>query len=94
MARDFGFKVARRRVDVTTTNAQQIAFSSAFPLDKVLVRAIGVNKPHGQNYKPTLLAFNQDGSTVTSLGITYIDNYQIVIGASTRKGIALFQQGS
>lgn len=89
-----GFKVSRGK-DVLTTNAKQIAFSSAYPTDKILLAAQGpiggLNRPHGLTYKPTVLAWQVDnGRQVEELTAT--NNYQVVIRFA--RAIVLFQQGT
>jgi len=91
---DYGFKVARNK-NVLTTNAKQIAFSSAFPTDKILFSAqgpiAGLNRPHGLTYKPTVLAWQVDnGRQVEELTAT--NNYQVVIRFA--RAVVLFQQGT
>jgi hypothetical protein len=91
---DIGFKIARNK-NVLTTNAKQLAFSSGFPMDKILFAAqgpiAGVNKPHGLGYKPTVLAWQVDtGQAVEELTVT--NNYQVTI--INARAIILFQQGT
>lgn len=91
---DYGFKAARTK-NAFTTNAKQIAFSSAYPMDKVLFTAqgpiAGLNRPHGLKYKPTALAWQIDnGRQVEELTAT--NNYQVVIRYA--RAIVLFQQGT
>ena len=89
-----GFKFSKRNINVLTTNAQQIAFSSAYPLDKIFLEfqgAANATKVHGLGYKPTVLSWTNTGVK----GSTFIDNYQLTMPAAGANGaIVLFQQGS
>jgi hypothetical protein len=91
---NIGFKFTRRGQNVLTTNAQKIAFSSAYPLDKILFEfqgAANATKPHGLGYKPTTLSWGSTGVK----GVTFIDNYQLTIAAAgANRAIVLLQQGS
>lgn len=91
---DYGFKSSRNK-NAFTLNAKQISFSSAYPLDKILLSAqgplAGLNRPHGLTYKPTVLAWQTDtGRQVEELTAT--NNYQVVIRGA--RAIVLFQQGT
>lgn len=88
---DIGFRVSRVNRTALTNNKSDLAFSSSFPMDRIVAISIGVNAPHGLNYKPTLLAFKSTGSKDI---VAYVDNYQINNAVSTTKGIALSQQGT
>lgn len=89
---DIGFKATKNpSLDVRPLSGSALHFNSAYFVDKIMAIAIGVNLPHGLTYKPTLITSLSTGNRDVN---TWVDNYQIYIGGSTSKGIALSQQGT
>ncbi len=88
---NIGFKISIPSVNVKNASSSQLLFTSSIYADKIMAEAVAINVVHGLGYKPTLIATTSSGNKDNN---TWVDNYQIHIGGTTSKAIALSQQGT